>query len=273
MQNSVLLKRRTAAWMLFLCLFGIAAALAAYQAIWPEASGKDVQKSKSLVVDASNCSQGYIMAHGGTGMKQLKLRVTQGKYKLTYDLGSAGEYEVFPLQLGDGAYTVELFENVSGKKYSAEGKVTLNVQLDDPYAPFLSPNQYVCYDENTEAVQMSYQLCEGLTDEKEIFETIRAYMRSHYAYDYDKAASVQSGTLPDIDGCYESKKGICQDLAAVAACMLRVQGIPTRLVVGYVGRTYHAWNSVLLIGEEVLYDPTLELNAVESGSYTVERYY
>lgn len=174
---------------------------------------------------------------------------------------------------GDGAYTVELFENVSGKKYSAEGKVTLNVQLDDPYAPFLSPNQYVCYDENTEAVQMSYQLCEGLTDEKEIFETIRAYMRSHYAYDYDKAGSVQSGTLPDIDGCYESKKGICQDLAAVAACMLRVQGIPTRLVVGYVGRTYHAWNSVLLNGEEVLYDPTLELNAVESGAYTVERYY
>ena len=110
MQNSVLLKHRTAAWMLFLCLFGIAAALAAYQAIWPEASGKDVQKSKNLVVDASNCSQGYIMAHGGTGMKQLKLRVTQGKYKLTYDLGSAGEYEVFPLQLGDGAYTVELFE-------------------------------------------------------------------------------------------------------------------------------------------------------------------
>ena len=149
MQNSVLLKHGTAAWMLFLCLFGIAVALAAYQAIWPEASGKDVQKSKSLVVDASNCSQGYIMAHGGTGMKQLKLRVTQGKYKLTYDLGSAGEYEVFPLQLGDGAYTVELFENVSGKKYSAEGKVTLNVQLDDPYAPFLSPNQYICYDENT----------------------------------------------------------------------------------------------------------------------------
>ena len=30
---------------------------------------------------------------------------------------------------------------------------------------------------------------------------------------------------------------------------------------------------LLLNGEEVLYDPTLELNAVESGSYTVERYY
>lgn len=58
MQNSVLLKHRTAAWMLFLCLFGIAAALAAYQAIWPEASGKDVQKSKSLVVDAEQLLSG-----------------------------------------------------------------------------------------------------------------------------------------------------------------------------------------------------------------------
>ena len=42
-------------------------------------------------------------------------------YKLTYDLNTSGDYEVFPLQLGDGSYTVELFENVSGKKYSAEG--------------------------------------------------------------------------------------------------------------------------------------------------------
>ena len=62
--------------------------------------------------------------------------------------------------------------------------------------------------------------------------------------------------------------------AALAACMLRVQGIPTRLMVGYAGRMNHAWNMVLINGEEVLYDPTIELNAVESGqTYTVERYY
>lgn len=60
--------------------------------------------------------------------------MTQGQYKLTYDLNTAGEYEVFPLQLGDGSYTVELFENVSGKKYAAEGKVTVSVKLDDPCA-------------------------------------------------------------------------------------------------------------------------------------------
>ena len=181
---------------------------------------------------------------------------------------------MFPLQLGDGSYTVELFENVSGKKHSAEGKVSVNVKLDDPYAPFLGPNQYVNYTPDTEAVQTSYELCAGMTDPQEIFETVQAYIKANYLYDYVKAETVKSGTLPDIDGCYESKMGICQDLAAMAACMLRVQGIPTRLMIGYAGKMYHAWNTVIINGEEVLYDPTLELSAIDSGlTYTVERYY
>lgn len=58
------------------------------------------------------------------------------------------------------------------------------------------------------------------------------------------------------------------------ACMLRVQGIPTRLMIGYAGKMYHAWNTVIINGEEVLYDPTLELSAIDRGlTYTVERYY
>lgn len=81
-----------------------------------------------------------------------------------------------------------------------------------------------------------------MTDDREIFETIRGYIKANYMYDYVKAATVAGGTLPDIDGCYEKKMGICQDLAALAACMLRVQGVPTRLMVGYAGKMYHAWN-------------------------------
>lgn len=265
--------RRAAALALSAVLLA-GTALALYDAIWPQQSGTDVLTSKSLVVDAGNAAQGYILAHGRENKKRLKLRVTQGQYKLTYDLNTAGEYEVFPLQLGDGSYTVELFENVSGKKYAAEGKVTVSVKLDDPYAPFLGPNQYVHYTQDTEAVKTSYALCEGMTDDQEIFETIRAYIKANYMYDYVKAATVAGGTLPDIDGCYEKKMGICQDLAALAACMLRVQGVPTKLMVGYAGKMYHAWNSVVIDGEEVLYDPTLELSAIESGqTYTTERYY
>ena len=41
-------------------------------------------------------------------------------------------------------------------------------------------------------------------------------------------------------------KGICFDYASLMAALLRSQGIPTKLVVGYSGDAYHAWISVYL---------------------------
>ena len=42
----------------------------------------------------------------------------------------------------------------------------------------------------------------------------------------------------------QDRKGICFDYASLAAAMLRSQGIPTKLVFGYVAPDdlYHAWN-------------------------------
>ena len=58
------------------------------------------------------------------------------------------------------------------------------------------------------------------------------------------AATVQSGYLPTPDETMQTGKGICFDYAALAASMLRSQGIPTRMVFGYVApdQLYHAWN-------------------------------
>ena len=105
--------RLAAALGLLIVLVG--AALAAYDTIWPRQSGTNVLTSKSLAVDASNASQGYIMARGDAGNKRLKLRVTQGRYKLTYDLNTSGDYEVFPPQLCDGSYTFQLRATVCCK--------------------------------------------------------------------------------------------------------------------------------------------------------------
>ena len=68
--------------------------------------------------------------------------------------------------------------------------------------------------------------------------------------------------------------GICQDLTALAACMLRVQGIPAKLVIGYADRSYHAWNNVLIDGEYVMLDVTADLKGISGNVvYTVERCY
>lgn len=57
-------------------------------------------------------------------------------------------------------------------------------------------------------------------------------------YDKKKAQTVQSGYLPNVDQVLASKTGICFDYAALMTAMLRSQGIPTKLVVGYTGNVY-----------------------------------
>ena len=55
---------------------------------------------------------------------------------------------------------------------------------------------------------------------------------------------MRCGYLPVLDTVLAEKKGICFDYAALMAGMLRSQGIPCKLVVGYAGTAYHAWISV-----------------------------
>ncbi len=276
MRRNAGLQRLAAVCLMMFGLLGwtVMALASQGKAIWPEAGGKDVKSSDGLTVDVTHAADGYILAKGPVTNKRLKLRISMGEVTLTYDLNSNGEYEVFPLQLGSGTYRCDLYKNASGKKYSKAGNVSVKVSLQDENAAFLVPNQYVNYTPETLAVQLSEEICAGLETDREKFEAVRAYIKSGYVYDFVKAVTVKPQTMPDIEGCMEKKMGICQDLAALAACMLRVQGIPTKFIIGYAGQSYHAWNGVLIDGEEVFYDPTLELNGIAGNqTYTVERFY
>ena len=71
------------------------------------------------------------------------------------------------------------------------------------------------------------------------------------------SAGQQSGYVPDLDAMLEKKMGICFDFAALMGALLRSQGIPTQMVMGYADITYHAWNNILIDGEWVRYDATL----------------
>ena len=269
--------RRFAAWMLALMVY-LGSVVIGYAiisgAIWPEATGDSVMYSSDLTVDLSNEADGYIMAKTGPNGSQYKLRVTKDGAQLMYDLASDGEYVVIPLQLGSGNYNLELFRNVGGSKYAQAGSLGVQAVLNSEYAAFLVPNQYVDYDQNSEAVALSEELCANCTTDAEKLEAVREYIRTNYTYDNQKAATITAGTMPSIDYLLQNKMGICQDIAATVACMLRVQGIPTQLVIGYANKYYHAWNNVLIDGQYQLVDVTAELNSAYSGvTYTTERFY
>ncbi|MCI5955705.1 MAG: transglutaminase-like domain-containing protein [Clostridiales bacterium] len=242
--------------------------------LWPEATGETVLQDGILVVDASHAADGYFMVRADEGgSERYKLRVQLGKKKVPeYDLTSNGEWTIIPFQLGNGKYTITLFKRGS-KGYTTGGKLTVKVEMPDENAPFLVPNQYVNYNPDTEAVALSEELCAEKNSDAEKLEAIRVYIHDNYLYDYDRAESVTTGLLPDIDYCTTNKMGICQDLAAMAVCMLRVQGVPARLMIGWTGKIYHAWVTAIVDGEEVRYDPANDINDVTPKSYTLERYY
>ena len=242
--------------------------------VWPHADGDKVREKGSLTLDLSNASDGYVMARREESSSKAKLRIEKGGSTYTYDLNGEGDYEVFPLQMGSGSYTCTLYKNVKSNKYSKEAEVSFDVELSDKYAAFLCPSQYVNYTEDSPAVQKSEEICAGLQTDAEKLQAIRDFMTSSFVYDFVRATTIKSFYLGDVDECFETRMGLCQDIAVVAACMLRVQGIPTQLVIGYANNIYHAWNNVLIDGEYQRVDITLEIGGIAKNCvYTPERYY
>ena len=267
------MRRLCTLFLLALLLAGLLPAGAGADALWPAAGGNE-QRSGKMKLDVSFLSEGYFLAAvQKPSSHRLKLRVVKDGETLTYDLNSNGDYEVFPLQLGNGNYEVSLYENVSGKKYSQEGRISLSVRTRLPGVCFLYPNQYVNYTQFSEAVAKAGELC-ARKGPKEAYATICDFMKNNFVYDYIKAVTVQAGQLPDIDNSYAKRMGVCQDLSAITVCMLRTQGIPSRLIIGYADNQYHAWTMTKMGGTDEFFDPTAALNAIAPvKDYSMERYY
>lgn len=214
----------------------------------PQASGTTVFSNGSAVIDASNASQGYVMVKYSGGTSRIKVRISKGT-EYTYDLNTAGNYEVFPLTEGSGTYTIKVFQQVQGTSYAQVMSQTVTANIGYSQSPFLYPNQFCNFNANSAVVAKAAELTGGIADPLAKVQAVYRYAIDHISYDYQKAASVQSGYLPVPDATLASGKGICFDYAAVMTSMLRSQDIPTKLVIGYTGGTYHAWVSVYLSGQ------------------------
>ena len=259
----------------------------------PEAPGTNTIGNEKASIDISNITKGYIVVSYKGNNEKVRFQVQyESEDPYTYRLNSF-EDAVFPLTRGDGNYKFTVYENVSGDQYATAFEGKSEVTLENEFLPFLYPNQYVKYDQNTQAVALGQKLVKEATDDLDALAKIYDYVVGNIDYDYDKAENVASGYLPVIDQVLDEKKGICFDYAAVMTCMLRTQRIPTQLVVGYSGTVYHAWISVYIDGvgwihdiirfdgkEWVRMDPTLastnkkaEKTVENSGNYRAMYYY
>ena len=209
------------------------------------ADGTVVYGNDSVTIDASHTANGYVMADYTGSNSKVKFRIT-GPDNVTYTYNLHDSYETFPLTSGNGDYLLEVFENIKGNRYSTLFSQNIQVSIENSFDPFLYANQYVNFSADSVVVAKGEELASSASTDVEIVENVYDYIITHFTYDYDKADSVQSGYLPDVDEIYRSNTGICFDYAAVMAAMLRTQQIPTRLEVGYMGDAYHAWISTYI---------------------------
>lgn len=215
------------------------------QVLVPVASGEKVKENDSALIDYSDTSQGYVMVqYRKEAEEKLKAQVkTPEGLTYTYTL-TPKVWAVFPLTEGDGQYKVTVYRNVSGNSYATVCSQSFTVELEDAMLPFLTANQYVNYTEETKCIKEAEKVCENAKTELEKVEAVYAWTMKKFSYSKIKAKTVESGYIPDLDAVFKARKGICFDYASTMAAMLRSQGVPTKLVIGYSGEVYHAWLSV-----------------------------
>lgn len=209
-----------------------------------KATGEVVEENDQCVIDYSNCKDGYVVVkYKQNTAKVVKAQVKKGKRTYTYTLRKQSD-EVLPLSEGNGTYKITVYLQTKGDQYATVGDVSVPVKLSSNFAPFLRPNQYVKFNKSTKYVKKAASLTKKCKNDLAKVKKIYNYVVKNMKYDNKKAKTVKTGYLPNLDSLYKKKKGICFDYAAVMTAMLRSQGVPTKLVIGYTGNTYHAWINV-----------------------------
>lgn len=175
----------------------------------PQADGKVTEEHEGVKLDLSHTDQGYFMAAYTGSADKLLIQVEGGDnipYRYYFD--PDGKYNALPLTAGDGSYAVTAYENVGDNRYAVVFTKIVDVTLENEVLPFLYSNQYVNFDENTKTVALAKKLTKGKT-EIEAVQEVYEYVIKNIVYDDEKAATVKSGYLPNVDDTLKTKKGIC----------------------------------------------------------------
>ncbi len=180
----------------------------------PQASGTEVQSNAKAAIDYSNIADGYVMVkYTAATSQKLKVIVKGPKTTYTYNLAADKAWDTYPLSDGSGAYTIGVYENVSGTKYAGVLSQSISVTRKDEFAPFVRPNQYVDYENAPKTVAKAAELVSGKTKELDKVQAVYDFVIKNIKYDKQLAATVKSGYLPVLDTVLEKKTGICFDYA------------------------------------------------------------
>lgn len=244
------------------------------QVLVPEADGTEILGNPPVTLDISNKEQGYMIAQTDASASRINIQMTGPDGVLYSYFIDSGESAVIPFTGGDGSYQILCYQQVDGSRYAALCSNTVDISLQNPYLPFLYPNQYVNFAPESEACILAQTMLPEDASDLDALNAVYDYVISHITYDEEKAVTVEAGYLPDIDETLDTGTGICFDYAALMTAMLRARDIPCKLQIGYTGDIKHAWIDVYIrskgwVNQAISFDgetwnrmdPTFEANA------------
>ena len=80
---------------------------------------------------------------------------------------------------GNGEYTITLYRNVSGTTYRSVTSTCVDVEMDDPMAPYLASTDEITFSANDTVGQKAAELCSGLTCDGDKVAAIYRYMAAN----------------------------------------------------------------------------------------------
>lgn len=242
--------------------------------------------------DLNKTDQGIVGVHYyAKEPKKMKLMITKEDVQYTYNVFNASETVYYPLQLGDGSYSISLYENTGGTKYRKIMNQTLQLNLADDLVVFLQSVQEIQFEENDRTIEFTMEMLQEALKEKnkkyknfqfskltesEKISAIYNFILEAIEYDFEKIKKLDYTYLPNNDRTLEIGSGICYDYSSLFASMLRWEKIPTKMAKGYAkdSDVYHAWNEVYLSAGKkwVVVDTTFDAYAYQNNrSYTFEK--
>lgn len=218
-------------------------------------------------IDLSELDEGYF----GVRVEdpdQYVLKVRSNNVPYTYWFNDSTL--VVPLSEGSGSYSITLYKQDSGDKYITVYNNTITSSQDN-LSIFTKSNSLISFNEDSLCVKAADKLKKvSCGNERFFVGLVKAYIGAKVDYNQAFADTDPSVYIPNPDKTLSSGKGICIDTATLAAAMIRSQGIPCKVIIGYTDKgEYHAWNAIYLGGEWHQFD----VNNNEIDGYSAEKAY
>lgn len=216
---------------------------------------------EGLCIDSSTLNRGLIkIGYAGKSSEKVKVMIEKDSERYVYPLIPDGKIVGFPLQMGNGEYKVSVLTNVSGNRYAYIDTKKFELNISNQNTVYLNSIQLISWSSQSRAVKKNQEIVDGESRIPEKVDLVYDFIINNVNYDYDKVSKLQSNYIPYPDQTIKELKGICYDYASLLAAMKRSEEIPVKLVKGYSSHVdgYHAWNEILINGEWVVVDTTVD---------------